>query len=284
MSRLQTLHSRLLPLVRPRLITFDAYETLFCPHTPVHQVYAEILNAHHVPTPTHLTSPVTPAHIQASFPTVYRSHWSKHPNYGKGYMKVKDWWLEFITQCCHPYPVSPQAVEKVWKYFGDKRPYNIREGVKETLQRLRNWKNQPDLAIVSNSDPRCKSILKSLSLSPQFFRPEAIFLSYETGYDKPNPKSLEVVLDSLKLNQKIASSPDEPIFWHVGDDIEKDLYFAASLPHWGGILIDWNNELIPELKHNDDYINVGGRDEILFLSKNKIIISKFTNLAEIFGV
>jgi putative hydrolase of the HAD superfamily len=103
--------------------------------------------------------------------------------------------------------------EVAYEHFAETGIWELYPEVTDVLEKLRP---RFRLAVVSNFDGRLRFILEHLGISKFFAQ---VFISSETGADKPDP---EIFRRALKL---VDLRPNEVL--HVGDDSERD-WKAAS--------------------------------------------------------
>lgn len=261
----------------PVLITFDAFDTLFTPRESIATQYTQIARMHGLE--------VNLAEIEASFKNVFKVMSDKHPNYGKAdNISPETWWRTVIQDTFMPILTSDATLEKslvdaIYHRFASSEGYTLFEDVASFLTDLgvsfqaSRWPpRRTMLGIISNSDPRVRSILQSFGVgvlpamfpprfapvdrhdSPDFGPANFSFatLSYECGISKPESgifaKALDDAQTSLNTMHPVArltrSGKDllktidtDFHHMHVGDDIEKDVRPALQCG-WDAVLID----------------------------------------------
>jgi hypothetical protein len=118
------------------------------------------------------------------------------------------------------------------------------------------WKSTT-VGIITNSDPRVPSIIRSLRLSvrrEEDARPKSqadisfITMSYNVGVEKPNARifqAAEKAFAQLPLSSRIMDA--DLVKVHVGDDMEKDT-FGAMNAGWDAIFLDREEKFRDEWK------------------------------------
>ncbi|TYJ99436.1 haloacid dehalogenase-like hydrolase domain-containing protein 3 [Cucumis melo var. makuwa] len=95
------------------------------------------------------------------------------------------------------------------KYYANGEAWHLPDGAYATLGVLKDAGVR--LAVVSNFDTRLRKLLKDLSVLDMF---DAVIISAEVGYEKPDGKIFEAALDQLEVRSDNAV--------HVGDDQKAD--------------------------------------------------------------
>lgn len=232
--------SKLVPskLKKPKLITFDAFGTLYTPRDDIPQLYSSIVKKHsgiYVP----------PESLRANFPVALKEMLTLHPHYGKhtlvqnsaeGFDHTRQWWSSVLKKTFAPVELPEATINALYDYFDTEEAYFVYDDVIPALDALA--KDGIPIALVSNSDSRVFTILENLKLLR--YVEGRIFLSHEIGFEKPDPRLFHHVKDTL--SPQLAEGDE---CWHLGDDLEKDIKAASNVPGWRGILIDRTNEFQP---------------------------------------
>ncbi|KAI9489164.1 HAD-like domain-containing protein [Zychaea mexicana] len=193
---------------RIRLVTFDAYLTLFKPTGSVSLQYAEEAVKHGVQ--------VTKAAISQNFGVEFNNQLQRYPLYGHQVGKTtRTWWEELIYATYIGAGVSKQVLDPVYDKvfdalfirFATAEGYTVFPEVRETLIQLRQKGYK--MGVLSNSDETVVSVLEGLGLAQYF---DFILPSCMVGYDKPDKRMYEKAL------QEAGVRPEEAL--HVGDDLE----------------------------------------------------------------
>lgn len=222
------------PLLPPKLITFDAYNTLYCSTIPVLEQYANVATKYGILE--------DPDNLIQRFPKCFKELTKRHPNYGK-YTNITgdEWWSILIKDLFQPYDVPQDMISEIVARFKTKEAYSAYPDIIEFIKSIKLKYPDVILGIISNTDPAVYDLLKNLNLF-QYFTPYTYF-SYDLDMSKPDSKLFDyVVNDVLKRNPKINGDlSDKQSFlkhcWHIGDEIGKDM-LAAENAGWNGILVD----------------------------------------------
>ncbi|KAI9481641.1 MAG: HAD-like domain-containing protein [Benjaminiella poitrasii] len=251
---------------RIKLITFDAYNTLFKPRGNLIALYALEASLHGIQ--------VSKDEINKHFGRLYRQQLDQKPFYGlqKG-LSVRTWWEELVYLTYVHAGVSKKELDpKFSKIFNDlydrftqKRYYDLYPDVTPTLEFLK--KNGFQTGVISNTDERIIPVLKNLQLDKYF---NFILSSVHAGSEKPSKQ----IFDKARTfcNQPI--SPEEVL--HIGDDEEKD-YQGAINAGENAVFLD--REKIPyedtpenisacKAKRTEDYTSILSLNELYPLMCN----------------
>jgi len=115
--------------------------------------------------------------------------------------------------------------------FDDKRAQRLASQFRATYLNLDRWRVYHDVlpvlealsfagwthVILSNHVPELGDIVRHFGLTPYFHH---IFNSAEIGYEKPNPRAFQIVLDAL---------PNLQAVWMVGDSMQADIAGALGV-------------------------------------------------------
>jgi putative hydrolase of the HAD superfamily len=132
----------------------------------------------------------------------------------------KGWWRELVDLVLDQVAPSLSELDRdnffeiAYEHFAEAGVWELYSEVPTVLTQL-----QPrfQLAVISNFDGRLRLILQHLGISKFFAH---VFISSETGADKPDP---EIFRRALKL---IGLKPNEVL--HVGDDPQRDWEAAST--------------------------------------------------------
>lgn len=264
----------------PLLLTLDAFDTLYTPLRPVAEQYTDVARE--------LGYKVDEQQVQELFRNAYKSASKEFPNCGSGAMGYRKWWGEVIERTFESIrPASKEWPDQILKdtlfrRFSTREGYRMFPDARQLLALIgtswqaRLWPpKRTMLGIISNSDPRVRTILKSFDLEsapqkpsmypprfaprhrnhePQFGDAEFAFstLSYECGYEKPSPSIFNralkdarrtfngmPIIDRLTRSGKdvLRNIDEEFHHMHVGDSLEKDIVPALSVG-WDAVLLD----------------------------------------------
>jgi len=262
---------------RPVLLTFDANGTLFEPKESIALQYCEVARQFGLE--------LAESDVQRTFILAYGKMMQEHPNYGLAAgMTPREWWGVVIHNTITP--LLPEdtniplgIIPTLYRRFATSEGYKLCPGVRDFLNLLGTafqagvWApRRTMLGIVSNSDPRVRSILESFniqirpSLYPPRFTPHSRHQSYdfgpahfafatlssEVGNAKPSPAiyvdasvDAQIALDSLHAAASLTRSGNEVLrdihsefyHMHVGDSLDKDVIPALE-NGWDAILLD----------------------------------------------
>ncbi|KAL0088577.1 HAD-like domain-containing protein [Phycomyces blakesleeanus] len=213
---------------RIRLITFDAFNTLFRQKVNPSVIYAK--EAHR------FGINVNPTNLQANFGPVYKSHVKAFPFYGRHQGKTPQlWWQELVYKTFLSSGVSQKELDSsfdtlfhsLYHRFTSTESYALFQDTLPGLNILRQKGFR--MGVISNSDERLTDILKSLELEGYF---DFVTLSVDVGHEKPDKDIFEVAR-RVKGNSDIA--PENCL--HVGDTERKD-YYGALNAGWNAVLLD----------------------------------------------
>ena len=274
----------------PLLLTLDAFDTLHTPKEPVPRQYAEIASR--------FGYEVSEEQVQAQFKQAFKIVSEEYPHQGQGQIHYRDWWAKVIEKTFEPYKLfrrpwpDPDLTDRLYENFASKQGYHLFPDAQELLSLIgtawaaKDWPpKRTMLGVVSNSDPRLRSILASFDVGfqdkqdpslypprcapehyndvPEFGPAQFSFatLSYECGHEKPSERiydqaivDAQKVLDAMQPWQKLTRSgkyllesiEEEFQLLHVGDSLEKDV-LPALRRGWDAVLLDRNStELISE--------------------------------------
>lgn len=263
--------------VRPLLLTFDAFGTLFTPKQPIERQYCEVAQEYSLS--------LNEDDVKTSFETAYRAQLAAHPNYGKTTgLDPERWWTQVIKATITSLLPEEQGIphgltQTLYWRFASREGYTMYEDAVDLLTLIgtsfqaSNWPpRRTMLGIISNSDPRVASILESFgiqiypSMFPPRYTPESIkqrpdfgpahfafaALSYVHGTSKPSTelytwalRDAQRALDGLHIAARLTRSGNEILdninkdfhHMHVGDDWDKDIVPAVKLG-FDAVLID----------------------------------------------
>lgn len=220
-----------MPLTKfPRVVSFDAFGTLYTPKHSVSVQYYEIAKKF-IPGLSHVP--------ELKIVDAIREMRAQYPNYGKtAGISQELWWHQTIEKVFQGYRYDPSMVSALYDHFVDKNLYTLYPGVIPLLEFLRN--RDVKLVICSNSDERLKSVLQSLQISHYF---DYVYLSYNLDCSKPDPKFFDKVASDLCDKLKISRSSLLESMWHCGDDYEKDYTFATN-QQITGVFVDTEHKFL----------------------------------------
>ena len=296
------------PRHRCLLLTFDAFATLFHPRRPIPELYASVANSYGLSE-----TPIAPATLQTAFKTAFKAETKAHPNYGRDmvlrgeYGGPKQWWTSVIQSTFAHALGKPDLqlpsgmVDRLVETFASKEGYALYQDVLPFFARLNKYKTESSdfdcivTGIISNSDDRVSTVLRSLGLSVGRTRADEdrsstllpgfeedacqemenreihsddlnlVITSYEAGEEKPSRLIYDVAIrqaNRLLSTYKQTQYDLDTVDWtriHVGDDLAKD-YQGATDAGWHGILLDRDNTFTG----NSDVVEIINSLERLF--------------------
>jgi len=196
-----------------RAVLFDAAETLFTTRGSVGEIYASVARKY--------GSQASTEHIQAAFLKNFQ---------GAGPLTAasqKRWWRDIVYRVFTDVGMVENFEEffnEVYDRFRDSQGWVLFPETLSVLEQLRERRLK--LGIISNFDSRIYSVMESLGIR-HFF--DAIVLSSETGYCKPDPQIFAAAASAIGV------PPSEALF--IGDNPEDDVE-AAIRAGFSALLID----------------------------------------------
>lgn len=207
-----------------RVVSIDAFNTLFTPKKPIIELYTEVSRKHGINTNKH--------ELSRRFIPVFHKFEQQYPNYGKlqGLTHL-EWWSMLIRELYAPVCVSEEFSQELIDLFKGEG-YSSFSDIQAYLA-----KHQHDTVFVvsSNGDPRIRDALAHLNLA-QYFK--QVYLSYDMEVVKPDVRFFNHIYNDISSKYAISGRAN---YWHVGDEIKNDLNGSYDAG-WNGVLIDRSGE------------------------------------------
>ncbi|KAK9461252.1 uncharacterized protein V1516DRAFT_352943 [Lipomyces oligophaga] len=238
----------ILSLPPPRLLTLDAYGTIYTPLGSVAEQYSSLYHQHYPDRPGDQAT--TTNILAATFSQAFAARTKSHPNYSGG---ERQWWITVIKQTFDlaELPISSDFATVLYNWFNSANAYSVYQDIADFLDSI---PQSTKIGVLSNSDTRSRSVLSGLGMQKWIKDIVSdVVLSSEVGIEKPSPDIFGAASRKLlslspsagnSFSPGMAFSPIEQArqlqFWHVGDDFHKDiapLISEPSLSSWGGIYI-----------------------------------------------
>jgi len=182
-----------------RAVLFDAAETLFTTRGSVGLIYSNVARKY--------GSSASPEAIQESFRTHFKGAGPLSPE------DQKRWWKHIVHQVFDDVGMVKHFddfFDEVYETFRDSQGWVLFPETLDVLQELKNRRLR--LGVISNFDDRIYKVMESLHIR-HFF--DAVVLSSETGYSKPDRGIFVAAVDAIGL-------PVSDILL-VGDSLEDDV-------------------------------------------------------------
>ena len=182
-----------------RAVLFDAAETLFTTRGSVGQIYGSIARRFGSKAPDDA--------IQAAFVQQFR---------GAGPISTenqKEWWKNVVRRVFTETGMIAnfdQFFEQVYDRFRDSQGWVLFPETAEVLNELKH--RGLKIGVISNFDDRIYSVMRSLGILAYF---DAVTISSETGYCKPDRQIFEAAIRALK--------EPPPKILLVGDSLSNDV-------------------------------------------------------------
>lgn len=277
----------------PKVITFDAYNTLYATTLPVMEQYSIVARKYNIN--------IDPEQLKERFPAVFKALKKEHPSYGK-YTNITaiEWWSLLIRNVFHPAEASNEMIDEILSRFEGEQAYKVYPDVLVFLKEVKLKHPHVVLGIISNTDPIVDILLKNLGLH-DFFE-DHIYLSYNLGVKKPSKEIFDRAIEDIcsKVPGLLESSSLKDLkrrCWHCGDEATNDLH-GAEQAGWNGVLIDRHNKYgylsksFEEVERSADLLSIDKIDsncdasyklslkqtDTLFLKERACVVSNFETL------
>ncbi|GMG39151.1 unnamed protein product [Ambrosiozyma monospora] len=255
---LYTVPTKITPIpAKPLLVTLDAYDTIYTPIQSIPVQYNAISSKYGIN--------LSVSEIKFRFGKAFKMLFTQYPDYGKEEgISIYQFWKMVLAEMYTPWnpnksdserqkaamdgqlgerlPLSDVCFEKmiheITRHFETKQAYRIFNDVVPFLNQCQD--NHVKMCVASNAEATImKLILKEFELHP-YFTPQDVFLSYNLGVHKPDPKFFEIILQQQMMRHFGGGFDWRKLIdrtWHVGDEFEKDTVCVSKLGI-GSILID----------------------------------------------
>jgi putative hydrolase of the HAD superfamily len=197
-------------------VLFDAAETLFTTRGSVGQIYGSVARQY--------SSTASDEAIQAAFARQFR---------GAGPLSIQDqkrWWKDVVYRVFSEVGMVDdfeKFFDQLYDRFRDSEGWVLFPETTDVLTELKN--RRVKLGVISNFDNRAYTVMRSLDIL-RFF--DAVTLSSETGYCKPDPEIFHSAVRALEV-------PRSNVLM-VGDSLHDDVE-AGIKAGLQAVLVDRTN-------------------------------------------
>ncbi|XP_061867628.1 haloacid dehalogenase-like hydrolase domain-containing protein 3 [Colius striatus] len=208
-------------MLRLRLLTWDAKDTLLRLRLPVGQSYAAAARA--------LGLRVEPEALGLAFRDAYGAQSRRFPNYGRGRgLSSQQWWAAVVKETFRLAGVREEGAlallaERLYRDFCGAGSWEVLPGAAAALSRCRQRGFR--MGVVSNFDSRLEDVLRRCGLRHHF---DFVLTSEAAGFAKPDRRIFEKALS-------LGGAPPE-LAAHVGDDYRRDYGGARGAGMHGFLL------------------------------------------------
>ncbi len=213
-------------LSNPKVVFFDADDTLFTVKGSIGQTYCRLLSEFNVT--------VAPEELDRRIPGIWASFAARYHNEADGFVtsaeQERQNWSYFVRLLLQSMRVEEQLnfdqfFEVIYLEFGRASSRDLYPDVLPTLLALKE--QGYELGVISNNDQRVLSVLEEFGLIEHF---QHLYPTSLLGFKKPSPRCFEAALQRVGRFQ-----PRE--FLYVGDNFNND-YRAAIAAGWQAIWLN----------------------------------------------
>jgi putative hydrolase of the HAD superfamily len=198
-----------------RWILFDAVGTLIYADPPVADAYHAAGQA--------FGSKLTRDEIRRRFPLALAAEHGENRSTSEAHERER--WRRIVANVISDVgDATNEVFEYLWQHFAQPRHWRLFDDVRPALSELR--RRGFHLGIASNFDGRLHHIVQNL---PELVACDAVFVSSEIGYTKPDPRFFAAVKNQL------GATPSQIAL--VGDDFVADIQ-GSTAAGWRAILLD----------------------------------------------
>lgn len=225
-------------LSKPKLVTFDAYNTLYATKKPVLDTYVEQYNKSICTNSEDIISPSTLSIMNDHFVKIFKTHMAVHPNYGKHTnITPTEWWVLLIKDIFNDVNkdlTDSQAMIILKPFEGE--VYDTFPDIRSLLKVL---KGHSKIGVCSNTDPMFYKIVKHMKqkYGDDFVLPDKDYEFLSFYLDKKKDTTGDFFND---VYGRIEQEMDKKEIWHIGDEFKNDLV-GSTTAGWVGICIDRGN-------------------------------------------